>query len=90
MAITWAPTTTPLNVAAYEATISVTRLDDVTNESQTFTVPLAPIQTDTQKLAVADEIWQKYQASVAKKSAVVAFVDTFNGQLKANLEAREG
>jgi len=98
MAITWTPTMTPLNFTTKEATISATRLEAVETDNptdaelanaKTYTVPLAPIQTNDQKLAVGDELWGNYQKDIAKDAITAAMVEQFNADLKANLEARE-
>ena len=90
MAITWASTITPLNIASYEATISATRTDDIDpTNSKTYTVPKAKIQTAGERLAVADELWASHQADLAKETAVANFISTHEATLVINLEARE-
>ena len=98
MAITWTPTTTPLNFATKEATISATRLEAVDTDNptdaelvaaKTFVVSLAPLQTNDQKLAVVDELWAAYQASITKAETKATMIDEFNVTLKSLLEAKE-
>ena len=90
MAITWTIETIPLNIASKEASIRAVRADSADpGNDKTYTVPLAPIGTNGEKLAVANELWNKHLAATTKATVVATFVDQFNTDLKSNLEGRE-
>ena len=90
MAITWTPTITPLNIAAYEATISATRIDSEDPDNPiTVTVPKAKIKTAANGEAVELELWEKYQAIVSLNAANSDFVTDREAALKNGLEGRE-
>ena len=90
MAITWTVTITPLNISTKEASISAVRLDSLDAENpKTYTVSLAKLATAGDKLAVANELWGKYQADLANDATIATFIDQLETDLKANLEARE-
>ena len=90
MAITWTATITPLNLSTKEASISAVRLDSEDAENpKTYNVPLAKLATAGEKLAVADEIWDAYQADLVSDATIAAFIDQLELDLNANLEARE-
>jgi len=89
MAISWNVKITVLNKLEKRASITATRIDDTDSDnSWTFTV-FTIIATTTQKLAAADFIWERYQASLTEKAAVAAVIGSLETQAKANLEARE-
>ena len=87
MAGTWEVTITPINISTKEVSVSATRTDG--EDVRTYIVPLAPINTAGEKLAVMDEIWAKFQADIAKDTQISNVIGTLEADAKANLEARE-
>ncbi|KKN70113.1 hypothetical protein LCGC14_0434380 [marine sediment metagenome] len=89
MAITWEVEITIISIPTKEVSVIATRTDDVSGEVKTYTVPRAPVETTEQKLAIMDEIWEKYQAELNAETVISAFIGTLETQAKTNLEARE-
>lgn len=89
MAITWEVKITVISISAKEVSLVATRTNDATGDVKTYRVSRAPIGTAAQKLAIMDEIWEKYQADFARESDIATFIGTLEIQAKNNLEARE-
>ena len=89
MAITWNIKITVISISTKEISLVATKMDDVTGDVKTYFVPKAPIGTAAQKIAIMDEIWEKYQVDLAKESDITTFIGTLEIQAKTNLEARE-
>ena len=90
MAVTWEVKITLISLATKEVSVVATRTDSLNVDNpRSYTVPRAMIATSAQKLAVMDEIWEKYQDSLAKESVIAEFVNELETQAKSNLEARE-
>lgn len=87
--ITWTWNTIPLSVANKTARIEATRVDDIALTSHTVVVPKARVETNPERLAVADKLWDKWLEIKGRDEAIAAYIGTLNADGKANLEARE-
>ena len=89
MAITWELTDiTPIDIDNYEASITAVRDDGVGNVD-TYTVPLAIIETIPQQTAAMDEILAKRAADKIRSDAVSTFIDSRKAAGKTYLEAND-
>ena len=87
MAGTWEVTITPIDVSTKTASISATRTDGL--DIKTYGNIIAILNTDAQKLAVLDQIWDMYQADLMRDTAINIYIGTMVADAKTNLEARE-
>lgn len=80
----------PVCVAERRADISATVKNDDLNDGyvETFQVKNAVIGTAPEKLAVINQLWNKYQEYLARKTAVEAWIDTAVEDGLANLNGR--
>lgn len=92
MAVTWDVNIRPLDIVRKEVSISATRTDDTDPENvktETHTVLSTIIDTQAQKLAAMDQIWDMHLAEVAKQAQIEAVIGELESQAVTNLEARE-
>lgn len=89
MAITWEVIVTPLNVSRKEASIRAIRTDDVTSEEQMFVIQTAILDTQAQKVAALNQLWDMHLAYENRQSAIIDYIGTMEEDAKINLEARE-
>jgi len=92
MAITWEVTITPLNVDRKEANIVAVRTDDNDPDNvktETHTIISAILNTQTQKTAALDNIWEQHLAWQVRQIKIDNYIGDLEVQAKINLEARE-
>lgn len=89
MAITWEVSITPLDVARQEASVVATRTDSVSGAIETHRIITCILETEAQKSAVLDQLWQMHLAYTSQQAAIDAYVGELETQAKAALEARE-
>ena len=89
MAITWEIKIRPLDVTRKEASITAVRTDDVAITTETHTIISALLDTQEQKAAVLDLLWQSHLDYQIKQAAIDAYIGGLEAQAKTNLEGRE-
>jgi len=97
MAVTWDVSIKLLDMVRKEVSVSATRTETDTADpeniivvsTKTHTVLSVIADTNAQKLAVMDQIWEMHLADVVKQAQIAAIVDALKVQAIANLEARE-
>ena len=89
MAITWTVTITPIDVPTKTASVHAVRLDDSDGATETHNIITAVLDTQAQKLAALDNIWQQHLDYQAKLTAIAAYIGGLEVMAKENLEARE-
>ena len=88
--ITWDVKINVLSVADKAVSVNAIRIDSANPDNPvTYIVPRAIIETDEQKLAVMDEIWDNYQLDLTKQGQINNVIGTLETQAKNNLEGRE-
>jgi len=89
MAITWDVIVAPLDVARKEASVVAIRTDSVTEQVETHRIISVILDTQTQKTAAVDQLWQMHLDYGDRQVAVDAFVGALETQAKTILEAKE-
>jgi len=89
MAGTWTVKISNVNKVKKSADISFTRLDDETGETESYNFSQAIIDTNAQKGAILNDVWNKHLEAVAEKDAINTFIADLETAAKTNLEARE-
>lgn len=92
MAIDWEFTITPLDVSRKEASITAVRIDDNDLENvkvETHTIVTAILNTNEQKIAALEIIWQSHLNYQTRQAAIDNFIGDLEATAKVNLEARE-
>ena len=92
MAITWDIKIHPLNISKKEASIVAIRTNDTDPQNiltETHTIISAILDTQEQKIAALDTIWQLHLDYQNKQTAIDAYIGGLEEQVKTNLEARE-
>ena len=96
MAVTWTVNVRPLDIVRKEVSVSATRTEtdttdpeNVETKVETHTVLSAIIDTNAQKVAVMDQIWDMHLVEVEKQAQIAAVVADLEALAVANLEARE-
>jgi len=89
MAITWTANITNVNVADKRADVSFNRLDDVTQETESYNFKQTSLETTTERVALLDAVWQSHISVVSEQTAIDAFITNLEQLGKDNLEARE-
>ncbi len=89
MAIMWEIKISPLDISRKEASIVATRTDDVAATTETHTIISALLDTQEQKTAVLDVMWQLHLDYQTKQAAIDAYIGGLETAAKTNLEGRE-
>lgn len=89
MAILWTVDITKVDVSKKRADVSVTRLDDVTGETESYRYAKVVLETTAQRLDLLDTVWGQHMQEVDKQTAIDAFITNLEQLGKSNLEARE-
>jgi len=93
MAITWEVIgLNVLDVPTRAISLTVERVDDsdpLNIKKQQISIISGTIASATEKLAIADNIWEHHLAYDIKQEQIDSFIDTFKTDLKTNLEGRE-
>ena len=89
MAIIWTVNIINVNVAGKRADVSFNRLDDVTEESESYSFKQTNLETTAERVALLDAVWQRHLDAVNGQTVVDAFITNLEELGKANLEARE-
>jgi len=89
MAIAWTVSITNVNVASKRADVSFTRLDDVTQETESYKFSNANLGTTAIRTALIELVWQKHLDAVSDQADIDAFITNLEQLGKSNLEARE-
>ena len=92
MAITWDFTIKPLNVSRKEASIMAVRTDDTDSQNiltETHFIITAILDTQVQKSAVLDDIWQQHLDYQTRQVAINNYIGGLESVAKTNLEGRE-
>jgi len=91
MAITWPCVISNANPDTFRADVSFKRVDDnlanPTEENYSFSK--AVLETQEQRIALLDLVWNEHLKAVAKQTAIDNFITNLETQAKENLEARE-
>jgi hypothetical protein len=89
MAITWTVIITPIDVVTKTASITAVRVDDSDGSTETHAIMTAVLNTQEQKTAALDQIWQMHLDYQTKQAAIADYIGGLEATAKANLEARE-
>lgn len=89
MAITWTVTITPIDIPTKTASVQAVRVDDSDGATETHNIITAVLNTQAQKVAVLDQIWQMHLDYQAKLTAIEAYIGGLEATAKDNLETRE-
>lgn len=92
MAINWEITIQPLDVSRKEASVMAVRTDDADPENiltETHFIISAVLDTQAQKVAAMDDIWQQHLDYQTRQIAINEYIGGLETQAKTNLEGRE-
>jgi len=89
MAITWKVSISNVDTVKKSADISFKRTDDVSDDMETYSFTQAIINTQAQRLALLDAVWQKHLETTNKQITVDTIISGLEDAAKINLEARE-
>ena len=89
MAITWDVTIAPLDVTRKEASVVAIRTDSVTEQVETHRIISVILDTQIQKTAAVNQLWQMHLDYGDRQAAIDAFVGALETQAKTILEAKE-
>lgn len=92
MAITWNIKIHPIDVSRKEASIVAVRTDNTDSQNvltETHTIISGILDTQEQKIAILNAIWQLHLDYQTKQNAIEAYIGDLETQAKTNLEGRE-
>ena len=80
---------TNVNVADKRADVSFNRLDDETQETESYSFKQTSLETTPERVVLLDAVWQRHLDAVNDQTVVDAFITNLDQLGKDNLEARE-
>ena len=89
MAISWTVSITNVDVVKKRATVAFTRVDDATQATENYNFSKVIIETEAQRTALLNLVWDKHLETVNEQNSIDAFITNLEQLGKSNLEARE-
>jgi cytolysin (calcineurin-like family phosphatase) len=89
MAIIWDCKINNIDPEHFRADVNFNRVNDLTGAEENYNYSRVIIETAEQRVALLDLCWTEHLETIAKQTAINAFISNLEQLAKSNLEARE-